>query len=82
MPKGIPNTNPPSPRPAEKKIVIILNPADLAMLEKLATEQYRTPQLQASYLLSRVLAEAIRNQQAETMAARCSSAPLNVARSN
>jgi len=59
MPRGIPGEK--TAETAEKKLVIVLNPHDLALLEKLAVDNYRTPQLQAAYLLAKVLQEAARN---------------------
>jgi hypothetical protein len=59
MPKGIPtNKTEPTDRTAVKRLTITLNPADYDALCVLAQEQYRTPDLQASYLIMRVLADA------------------------
>lgn len=54
MPKGIPNEKTIT---GQKQIRIRLNDADFEKLAILAQEQYRTPQLQASYLLKQVLAQ-------------------------
>lgn len=59
MPKGIPNTK--SEPTAVKRLSIVLNPTDYEALCVLAQEQYRTPDLQAAYLIMRVLADAGRS---------------------
>ncbi len=71
MPKGVPNsTPPPFSTEADRKITLALHAADWARLEALAREQYRTPELQAAYLLMRVLREAANTAQTEELAAR------------
>ena len=58
MPKGIPTK---AEQPGQRKMIVILNQADYDALCVLAQEQYRTPNLQASYLIMRVLADAGRS---------------------
>lgn len=58
MPKGIPTTKPTADAGAPRKITLTLRPADYDALAELAGEQYRTPELQASWLLAKVLSEA------------------------
>ncbi len=64
MPKGIPNNTGPVAGEAARKITLTLLPADYAALAALAAEQYRTPELQAAYLLARVLRESGRTADA------------------
>lgn len=66
MPKGIPNNTGPVAGEAARKITLTLLPADYAALAALAAEQYRTPELQAAYLLARVLRESGRTADAIT----------------
>lgn len=56
MPRGIPST-PPTP-PTDRKLTITLHEQDYAALVELAVEQYRTPELQAAWLLAKVFSEA------------------------
>ena len=53
---------PPTPRtgtiPVDRKLTVMLREGDYAALVELAGEQYRTPELQAAWLLAKVLAEA------------------------
>lgn len=59
MPKGIRSvTSPISSGEDDVKMTIVLHREDLAALEALARDQYRTHELQAAYLLARVLREA------------------------
>lgn len=65
MPKGVPNTNtrtPPTPPigaiPTDRRLTVMLHERDYAALAELAGEQYRTVELQAAWLLAKVLAEA------------------------
>lgn len=60
MPKGIPN-NKTTGETAVKRLSITLNPGDYEALCMLAQEQHRTPDLQAAYLIMRVLADAGRS---------------------
>lgn len=57
MPKGIPN-NKTTGETAVKRLSITLNSGDYEALCVLAQENYRTPDLQAAYLIARVLADA------------------------
>lgn len=70
MPRGVPkkrvNDDPTSPI----YLRIPLQPEDHAMLTKLAERQYRTPELQAAFLIARVLAEAGNPQRAAELAER------------
>ena len=52
MPKGIPSTPRPQTTAGTTKLVIELNPADYEELARLAQNEYRTPALQAAYLLA------------------------------
>lgn len=59
MPKGIPNHI--TPKPAEetpRKLTLTLRPEHYDALIELASEQYRTVELQAAWLLVKVLSEA------------------------
>lgn len=60
MPRGIPNEK---PLPGQKTLMIKINEADYLKLEKLAADQYRTPPLQAGYLLKQVLAQVGQNDE-------------------
>lgn len=59
MPKGIPNTPEPTGE-AARKVTVTLRPEHYAALAQLAGEQYRTVDLQAAWLLAKVLGEAAR----------------------
>lgn len=54
MPKGIPNEK---EQPGTRNLLIRINEADFVKLEKLAADQYRTPALQAGFLLKQVLSQ-------------------------
>ena len=60
MPRGIPNVKPDDDGET-KTISITLRIEDYHALQRLASKDYRTPQLEAGYLLSRVLADSTRN---------------------
>jgi len=55
MPRGIPNEQ--KQTDDRKSITITMLVDDFKKLERLANEQYRTPQLQAGFLLKQVLAK-------------------------
>jgi len=57
MPKGIPNTPKPNEE-APRKMTITLRPEHYAALLQLADEQYRSVELQAAWLLAKVLGDA------------------------
>ena len=59
MPKGTPNPQPTGEAP--RKLTLIIQAADYAALQELADEQYRTPELQAAYLIAKILRDAGRN---------------------
>lgn len=54
MPKGYPQDKTSS---GMKKIVIVITEADYARLVKVAEDNYRTPQLQAGFLIKQVLSK-------------------------
>ena len=54
MPRGIPNEKETNGR---KVLSVALNDAEYDKLMKIAADQYRTPQLQAGWLLKQVLAQ-------------------------
>ena len=58
MPKGVPNTKQAADGQTTRKLTIVLHEEDHAALQALAFEQYRTPDLQAAWLLAKVLSEA------------------------
>lgn len=59
MPKGIPNkTETAVATDAPRKLTITVRAADYDALVQFAAEQYRTPELQAAWLIARVLNEA------------------------
>ena len=55
MPKGIPT---PQSDADPRKLTITLLPEHYAALAQLAAEQYRTPSLQAAWLLAKILSDA------------------------
>jgi hypothetical protein len=59
MPRGISNPKPTEDTPP-RKLTITLHATDYAALQELAAEQYRTPELQASFIVAKVLGEAAR----------------------
>lgn len=59
MPKGI--SNPKTKAPTTEVVEIVLRREDLTRLQRLAEEQYRTPELQAGFMLSQLLAAANTN---------------------
>lgn len=59
MPRGIPKAEAGDTPPVFLRIALL--PEHQAALAKIASEQYRTPELQAAYLLARVLSEAGQN---------------------
>ena len=59
MPKGIRNqADPAAVNDAPRRLTITIRPADYEALVQFAAEQYRTPELQAAWLIARVLNEA------------------------
>lgn len=54
MPRGIPKQNPDDPTPPQF-LRVTLRPEDYAALARLAGESYRTPELQAGYMLAKML---------------------------
>lgn len=57
MPRGVPNKQGMADTPP-RKLSVTLHEADYVALEQLAFEQYRTPELQLAWLVSKVLSEA------------------------
>lgn len=57
MPKGIPNPKT-TDGTAPRRLTVTLRPADYDALAQLAAEQYRTPDLQAAWLIAKVLQDA------------------------
>ncbi len=55
MPEGVPNTKQAADGQTTRKLTIVLHEEDHAALQALAFEQYRTPDLQAAWLLAKVL---------------------------